>query len=385
MRARRLTLVPCAIFTHMVRMVGESDIGARISEAREFAGLSQGELAARVSVDRTAMNRIERGARRVTAFELSEIARALNRRMEWFLTEPPQAIVSHRQREGTTRRTIDAVLEELTREVEFVASCSNKVALRDYVARTVPNTSGDAEALAATVRAELGVGEEPITDLVKSSEFLGLLAFSQMLGPDAADGGSVLLESGGVALVNSTSDVGRRRMTLAHEIGHYVVADEYTIDHSVLQSGDGDRESLLDRFARALLCPGEPTKDYWNRHLTVGDGRSAALKSASHWRVDFATLARRLLDLGLIGHEEAQEIRSIRAVKADFIELNLLVPTDMEGTSLPPSFELAVLALYRAETISAPRALQLLRGTYDDDGLPERPTNPESAAWQIFG
>jgi Zn-dependent peptidase ImmA (M78 family)/DNA-binding XRE family transcriptional regulator len=367
----------------MVRLVAEGDIGARIADARESAGLSQGELAAEVSIDRSAMNKIERGTRRVTAFELSEIARVLKRRMEWFLTEPTPAIVSHREREGTSRRGIDAVLEDLTREVAFVASYSQRIALREYVARPVPTTKAEAEALAAEVRTELVAGDNPITDLVAAAEALGLLTFSQPLGPDAADGGSVLLEAGGVALVNSTSDVGRRRMTLAHEIGHYVVADEYTIDHAILQSGDGDRESLLDRFARALLCPSGPTQTYWNRQLDVGDLRSAALKSASHWRVDFATLARRLLDLGIVGMTDAQEIRSVRAVKADFVELNLHVPDDLDGTSLPPSFELAVLALFRAETISAARALQLLRGTYDDQDLPDRPTNPESAAWQV--
>lgn len=373
----------CAIFAHMVRYLGERDIGARIAEARESTGLSQAELASAVSIDRSAMNKVERGTRRVTAFELSEIARVLNRRMEWFLTEPTPAITSHRQREGTTRRAIDSVLEELTREVVFIASYSGRVALRDYPARPVPSTTAEAEELAAQIRSELDAGDAPINDLVRASESLGLLVFSQPLGADAADGGSVLLEAGGVALVNSTADVGRRRMTAAHEIGHYVVADEYTIDHSIAQSGDGDRESLLDRFARALLCPPGPTRSYWDHQLEVGDWRSAFLKSASHWRVDFATLARRLLDLGIITAEEAQEGRSLHAVKADFIELNLHVPMDMNSWSLPPSFELAVLALYRAETISAARALQLLRGTYDDQDLPERPANPESAAWQV--
>ena len=70
-------------------------------------------------------------------------------------------------------------------------------------------------------------------------------------------------------------------------------------------------------------------------------------------------------------------------MKADFIELDLHVPNDLDGRCLPPSFELAVLALYRAETISSARAVQLLQGNYDDQDLPERATNPESAAWQV--
>lgn len=375
----------CAIFEHMVRQASEKEIGDRIGQARELAGLSQGELASQVSMSRSAMNKIENGGRRVTAFELSEIARVLNRRMEWFLTEPTPAIVSHREREGTSRRAIDAALELLTREVGFVASVGGKLALRDYPPKRVPATAAEAEKLAGQVRSELDLGDRPITDLQVIAENLGLLAFAQPLGVEAADGGSVLLEIGGVALVNSTAAVGRRRMTLAHEIGHYLVADEYTIDHSVLLQGGGDRESLLDRFGRALLCPAESTRLYWEGQVaSYGELRSAALRSASHWRVDFATLARRLLDLDLVSGSEAQEVRSLRALKADYIELSIHIPTDMEGTSLPPSFELAVLALYRAETISAARALELLLETYEDDDLPERPIKPESATWQVI-
>lgn len=193
-----------------------------------------------------------------------------------------------------------------------------------------------------------------------------------------------MLEAGGVALVNSTADVGKRRLTLAHEIGHYVIADEYTVDPSVLLHGSGDRESLIDRFARALLCPDGTTRTYWDQQVEAyGELRAAALKSASHWRIDFGTLARRLLDLEMVDEAQAQEVRSVRAVKADYVELNLHVPGDMEKISLPRAYEVVVLGLFRAETISAPRARALLLGAYDEADLPERPIKPEQAAWQV--
>lgn len=107
------------------------------------------------------------------------------------------------------------------------------------------------------------------------------------------------------------------------------------------------------------------------------------MKSASHWRIDFATLARRLLDLEMVDEAQAQEVRSVRAVKADYVELNLHVPGDMEKVSLPRAYEVAVLGLFRAETISASRARDLLLGAYDEADLPERPVKPEQAAWQV--
>lgn len=45
----------------MVRLGGEKEIGARIGEAREIAGLSQGDLASLISIARPAMNKIETG------------------------------------------------------------------------------------------------------------------------------------------------------------------------------------------------------------------------------------------------------------------------------------------------------------------------------------
>lgn len=65
----------CDIRTH--GRGGREDAGARVREARELAGLTQGELASRVNLDRTAVNKIEGGIRKVTALELSDIATAL--------------------------------------------------------------------------------------------------------------------------------------------------------------------------------------------------------------------------------------------------------------------------------------------------------------------
>lgn len=69
--------------------IDERALGARIREARERADLKQGELGALAGLERTAVNKIEGGVRRVTALELSDIASALGVRMSSFLSEPP--------------------------------------------------------------------------------------------------------------------------------------------------------------------------------------------------------------------------------------------------------------------------------------------------------
>lgn len=368
----------------MAGRVNETRLGQRVSEARSAAGLTQGELGAETNIERSAINKIENGSRRVSAFELSAIAVALGRRMDWFLTDPAPAIVSRREREGTSSRTVDIELERAARDVEQVDELTHSLSLVECKFQPMPTNSEEAEALAAQVRRWLKVGAgAPLKDIAGEAEKIGLLIFSQPLGADAADGATVLLERGGVAVVNSTSDVGRRRLTAAHEVGHYVVADDYTVDHQVLVMSDSGREALIDRFARALLLPSAAVASYWAEQLEEHDERVAALRTASHFRVDFATLARRLLDVGVIGEEGAQRVRAIRASRADFVAHNLHVPTDLEGVTFPRSFELAVFDLYRTERVSAERALALLLDLCTEQDLPQRPQRTEGETWQF--
>jgi predicted nucleotidyltransferase/DNA-binding XRE family transcriptional regulator len=77
----------CAIFAHTVSAETVESLGRRIAEARREKGLSQGELAEAISLDRTAISKIERGRRNAGSFELARIARVLGRPLEWFLAD----------------------------------------------------------------------------------------------------------------------------------------------------------------------------------------------------------------------------------------------------------------------------------------------------------
>lgn len=63
--------------TKTIRSGGHEALRAAIVEARREAGLSQGELAARLRVHQSKLARIEGGERRVDAVELVVLARAL--------------------------------------------------------------------------------------------------------------------------------------------------------------------------------------------------------------------------------------------------------------------------------------------------------------------
>lgn len=357
-------------------------LGERIRDARKRADLSQEDLGQAISLERTVVNKIETGVRRVTALELSDIAAAIGVGMSTFFEEPVPALVAHRSSQGldTADSQIDALLAKFANEVEFVASLGvDELGLdaADAVSRadiTQPSTNAEAEALAVKARYLMALSEEePIRQLSESVASIGLLAFSRDVGKDTADAGTVLLPRGGVSLVNSHMKVGRRRLSLAHELGHYLIADAYTVDWRVADYSDNGvpLESRLDRFARALLLPKAAVTQQWNEKVAQSGERDAAILLASRFRVDMATLATRLKELGLAGSETVDSVRRFRTTQADIVEMNLHVPLgELEGTTVPRPFARAVLRLVRDERISRERALGLLQGTFDEADLP---------------
>lgn len=370
-------------------------LGERLRDARKRVDMSQEDLGRAVGLERTVVNKIEGGVRRVTALELSDIAAALGVRMSTFFEEPTPAVVSHRSSQGldTADSQIDALLAKLASEVDFITSLgADGMGLdsADVVTQagiTPPLTNSDAEELATRARALMGLSaDEPIYQLSEKVASIGLLAFSRDIGKDTADAGTVLLRRGGVGFVNSHMKVGRRRLALAHELGHYLVADEYTVDWRVALHSDQavPVESRLDRFARALLLPRAAASQNWQEKVSLHGERRAAILLASEFRVDMATLATRLKELGLAESETVGAVRNFRTTQTDIVEMNLNVPLEeLDGTTVPRQFARAVLQLVRDERISRDRALELLQGTFDDADLPPIRARRDDEIWKF--
>ena len=360
---------------------GDAVLGARIKEARRGVGLTQAECASGAGLERSALAKIETGARRVGAVELARLAEALDMRVEWFFDDAPVAVVSRRNaaEPGSPSPEIDRLTERLAREVAFLQSLG-ELPLPASPTMAMPGAPEEAEEIAADVRRRLGYSAgQPAVNLSSRVAGVGLLAFSVAGGGDGADGGSILLERGGVAVVNGTRDSGRRRLTLAHELGHYVFADEYSTDWDIL-SAPSRTESLIDRFARAVLLPAAVLTERWSGGEST---RTEAVRIASEFRVDMSTLARRLEELHLAGPDEAAAVRDTRTRRADIVELELVVAHELIPPDLPEVYVKAVFNLYHREEISAARALGLLLNTWEEDDLPILPTLPADATWSF--
>lgn len=163
------------------------EIGARVAEARSERGATQAQLAATIGMDRTALAKIESGSRGVSALELVAIARALGRRVEWFVDETPPALASYRgAHPGVAVQAIDTELDSLVREVEFVTSHCPELVTGQPEPLPHPATPEDAEDLAATARRLLGLKPgQPVHELSRLAAAIGLLVFSVDLGEGA--------------------------------------------------------------------------------------------------------------------------------------------------------------------------------------------------------
>lgn len=360
---------------------------------RERAGISQGQLAEQAALERTVVNKIEAGIRKVSALELADIAAALEVRMASFFREPIPALVGHRmtQDRDTVDSKIDRLIDDVATDVEFVHSLAPQelgyaatVAKLEGVDFHSPVSMSDADKLAASARLLVGLNEhQPTHDLVGLVSKIGLLAFSIDLGVDAADAATILLRVGGVSLVNSHNKVGRRRLALAHELGHYLAQDQYTVDWRV--AGDyanADIEARLDRFARSFLLPDVGVREAW-RSNEQKQLREIAVILGSQYRVDMSTLARRARELNLVSGGQADFIRTVTTTKADFIDFGLYMEPEMEGTTLPIPYQRAVLSLVRDERISRERALDLLQDTFTEVDLPPVRTRREDELWNF--
>ena len=105
-----------------------SQIGTRIRQARQEAGLSQEELGRRLGISGVAVGHYERGTRSIGIHELERLAQILERPLTWFL---------HQRRPW--RDVVDAAFTEVAADPSFPHGARHDVNLetpfKEYIVR----------------------------------------------------------------------------------------------------------------------------------------------------------------------------------------------------------------------------------------------------------
>jgi Zn-dependent peptidase ImmA (M78 family)/transcriptional regulator with XRE-family HTH domain len=351
------------------------DLGRRISQARLEADMTQADLGRAVGLDRTAIAKLETGARKVSATELVALASALDRPIDWFVVESPPSVVSRRSDElvGGRSKVLDIKIDRLARDLAFLIDQGILTDGNTRPALELPPDVAGTEALAAGARSLMAVPDGPLYDLQRACERVGLLAFSLDLGPASGDAAHVEVGNMGVALINGSMDPGRRRFDLAHELGHHLFGDAYAPEISV-GSSDGT-ERLINAFAVHVLLPREPVTEVW-RTIADQDRKLAAIAVSVRFRASWTATCSQLRNLDLIDAAEREWFVAMPPTGADFVALGERWEAELEAPAIPPEYGKRVLGAYRTGRLSAARTVELLWGTVTIEDLPEQRAVP---------
>ncbi len=356
-----------------------AEVGARVAAGRKARGLSQDDLAGELGLDRTAITKIETGRRHINSLELARLADALGRPLEWFVSDPPASIISRRTAVAGKRddQSSDYAIEDIARDiavlvgVRALAPNTAKGSLRSIATE---EAGWGPEEAAAQARTLIGVDpSSPIHDLATGVERVGLFPYSISLGLTSADGAYAEVDGLGAAVINGEIDSGRRRFTLAHELGHHLFGDAYSVDWGADTSAT---EQALDTFAGHLLLPRAGVSGRWQALRGEYSLRQSAIILSAEFRVSWTAALRNLVSLEMITRDEQRLLDSRSPTRADYLECNARVVEELQPPYVPTGVAAAAIRAYRGHAISAERVVAMLHGQVELDDLPARDEIP---------
>jgi transcriptional regulator with XRE-family HTH domain len=248
-------------------------LGTRLRRAREEVNLSQGAFAKALGLSSEYISLLESGKRTPSFETLLKVAGYLNKNISYFFED----------RKPAFDKLLDAAADERVRKelMRFQAACERYLELEESTGRRLdlapryPRISP--ERLAEEERRRLGLGDEPIRDVLALCEVNGLRIIRQTLADEARIAGLFVFDEerqAAFALVNANEPPGLQTLTAAHLYGHYlmdrddspiidnpdVVVDEYVSLYP-------PREQFAQAFASRFLVPPEKLGDLIEKDL----------------------------------------------------------------------------------------------------------------------
>ncbi len=279
-------------------------VGQRIRISRRAGGISLRGLEARINnrVTAQAISKYERDETTPSSGVLIALADALDVPIDYLARDSDirLEVVEFRKSRLTSRREeaqVEARVLHLLERYLAVEEILGLPTVERDLPREVPwpvlRDLAEAEQAALGIRAHWGLGLDPIPNLVDLLEERGIKVLATSL-PDV-DGltAQVRREDRGVAsvvVVNCGDPGERQRFTLAHELGHMVLAAAPKIDE----------EEAAHRFAGAFLMPAGTLRSEIGKHRrSIGWGELFELKRI--FGVSVQALTYRCKDLGIFG------------------------------------------------------------------------------------
>ncbi len=298
-------------------------LGQRIAEARKARGKTQEEVAEFLACSRPTYIAIEKGDRAAKAGEIVKLASFLGRKVNELVrpSEPVTDLQLHLravadkmksgdQNHSRLNAAIDQ-LQSLAEDYRELERMMNAPLRPGYPAEAVLNPKIDpveqAEVAANQERNRLGLGDQPVIALRSTLEWdVGLRIFyATDLPSNIAGMYAYSAELGACILINRKHPPERRRVSMLHEYGHFLLStDRYRpgIDYLSMTGRKPANERFAEAFALCFLMPAMSVRQRF--HATVassGDFQVVDLcRLKHHYFVSLEAMTLRLEQLGLI-------------------------------------------------------------------------------------
>ena len=268
--------------------------GLRLKQVRELLGLTQSELALKLSVTQSTVAYLEGGYLQPSQEMLGNICDCTGFPQSFFerveITDFPYGSLLYR-----SRTSVDASEKtRANRYGQFMFEVAEKLARRlKYRHFTFPKGRIDPITAARVTRSNLGyTPDRPIDDLIYELEKNGVFIFkSPVLFPkvDAFSVWGGYDDKKPVIVLTGDAPADRVRFSVAHELGHLIL-------HSTLFGDLQEFEREADLFASELLLPEETMSRLVVEPFTL----IAAARIRAEWKVSIQAIVRRAHDLQLI-------------------------------------------------------------------------------------
>lgn len=280
-----------------------SDLGEVLTTARRASGLTQEELAEKAGVTQAALSRYENGLREPDDQTLELLARALGVTPR-FVKHPGRvrgavAVDAHMRRRATAPATawkrLEARLNMLRMHASMLAEeiqirSNNRVPTFDPIDTTPA-------AAARMVRMQWNMPIGPVRNLMGWLESAGCLIVEESFGTPRVDGMSQWIGGQPVIYVNADAPTDRKRLTLAHELGHLVLHSTEMVE---------EVEEQANEFAAEFLMPIDVIKPQL-RNLRIDMLPDLKRK----WGVSMAALIERAYRAGLLAASKRVQMYKI--------------------------------------------------------------------------
>ncbi|SCL21230.1 Zn-dependent peptidase ImmA, M78 family [Micromonospora nigra] len=277
--------------------------GSRLTQARQLAGWTKSRLAEEIGVTSAAVGQYELGVSRPRPELISRMGEKLGVPTSFFLAGRPHARLdaskAHFRSLRATRSYQRAKAVSFTEIVwELSNALERRVQLPPVNLPEMPETIREPRMAARIVRQAWGLGDGPISHLVRRIESHGIVATTPPPDPDArsVDAFSTSATPRPIIVLtpNRADNVYRHRFSAAHELGHIVL-------HGEAVPGDLQQEREADAFAAEFLTPRESIIPQLPKRVDLGQLADLQLT----WGVSVKSLLYRSREVGLLSDSAA--------------------------------------------------------------------------------